>query len=86
MDQPQAPLVALTKFAIHLTARIEALEALLIQKKIATKQEIQNAIAQADKGFEIFRRSIPRPNEKGFDPALGDLLERLKARHKDQLG
>ena len=37
MDQSEAALVVFAKFAVHLTARIEALETVLIEKGVATK-------------------------------------------------
>ena len=85
MDQSEAPLVALTKFAIHLIARIEALETLLIQKDITTKPEIHQAIVKAERGFGLYVRTIRRPDEKDFEPGLADILERLKSRHRDRL-
>jgi len=84
MDQADAPVVALTKTIIHLFARMEALETLLIQKG-ATKEEILAAIKQAEEGFVLFGRSIRRPDEAEFDPSLRDILERLKSRYKTQL-
>jgi hypothetical protein len=85
MDQAEAPLAALTRFAVHLTARIEALETLLIQKEVATKEEIRAAIVHAEAGLRVFDQSILHPNEKGFEPALTNVLERLKSRHSDRL-
>jgi hypothetical protein len=77
-DQPDAPLVAITKFTIHLLARVRALETLLVQKNLATKQEVEAAIAQAERGLDIAVRSIRRPNEQDFEPALREVLQRLK--------
>jgi hypothetical protein len=79
----EAALVALTRFAIHLIAHIEAVEKLLVQKSIVTKQEIQAAAEAAEVGLRIFDRSIPHPGEQNFEPELTDLLERLQARHRD---
>jgi inorganic triphosphatase YgiF len=86
MDQSEAAaLVAFAKFAVHLTARIEALEAVLTEKGLATKEEILEAIGAAESGLDFFHRSVPRPGGAGFDRALGELLERLAARHRERL-
>ena len=85
MAQSDSPILALTELAIHLLARVEALEALLIQKGVATKQEIQAAIVQAEGGLALFSRGISHQDEKGLEPALKDLVRRLKSRHGEQL-
>ena len=81
MEQADTPLEALTKFAVYLVARIEALEALLIQKELATREEIREAVGPAEKSLAIFGRSVLRPSAKEFDSALREVLERLKRRH-----
>ena len=81
----EASLAALARFAVHLTARIEALEALLIQKGAATKEEIQRAILQAEGDLAAFQRGVAHPGDKEFDRALAELLKRLKSRHIERL-
>lgn len=83
MDQSKASLAALTRSAIHLVARIEALEAMLVQKGIATTQEIEEAIAQAERRLAPLARGIRQPNENEFDSVLEEILKRLQIRRKD---
>jgi hypothetical protein len=85
MDHPDAPLEALTKFAVYLVARIEALETLLIQKGIATKEEIREALAPTQKSLAIVDRSVLPSDAAGFDSALREVLERLRRRHGERL-
>ena len=80
MDQSEASLVALTRFALHLLAHIEGVETLLVQKELATKQEIREAIAKAEKQLDLFARGIPRPGTTDFETALTKLLENLQGR------
>jgi hypothetical protein len=86
MDQPEAPaaLAALTESAIHMVARVEALETILIQKKIATREEIEGAIVRAGARNGALARGIRRPNEQGFESALVEILRRLQIRQKDR--
>jgi inorganic triphosphatase YgiF len=80
MDQSEASLVALTRFAIHLLAHIEGMETLFVQKELATKQEIREAIAKAEGQLDLFARGIPRPGTTDFDSALARLLETLQVK------
>jgi inorganic triphosphatase YgiF len=80
MDQSEASLVALTRFALHLLAHVEGLETLIVQKEIATKQEIRGAIAKAEGQLDLFARGIPRPGTTDFDSALARLLETLQGK------
>jgi inorganic triphosphatase YgiF len=80
MDQSEASLVALTRFALHLLAHIEGLETLLVQKEVATKQEIREAIAKAQGQLDHFAQGIPRPGTTDFESALTRLLESLQGR------
>ena len=80
MDQSEASLVALTRFALHLLAHVEGLETLLVQEELVTKQEIREAIAKAEGQLDLFARGIPRPGTTDFDSALARLLETLQGK------
>jgi hypothetical protein len=80
MDQSEASLVVLTRFALHLLAHVEGLETLLVQKELVTKQEIREAIAKAEGQLDLFARGVPRPGTTGFDSALARILETLQGK------
>jgi len=83
-DQPQLSLVELTKFAGYLLIQIEAHEALLIQKGLATKEDVQTAIEKAERSMGQ-HLEIDSQDAASLEPAIADTLRRLKARAADRL-
>jgi hypothetical protein len=77
MDQSEAALVAISKLAIHLSARIDTLESLLVDKKTVTKEEIQSAASLAENRLVMVYRSLPGPSARNFGSDLTTALETL---------
>jgi hypothetical protein len=78
--QSDQPLAALAKFACYLLARVEALETLLIQKEIVSKEELRDVNEKAQKGIAPHLRGLDHRDVKDFEPVLTKTLELLKAR------
>jgi hypothetical protein len=79
MDDATTMMIAFAKFAGHLLAKVEAMEHLLIQKDIATKQEIRDAVGAAWKRLDPSLRWLDDPvGGQNFERALAETLERLR--------
>ena len=72
------------KFAGYLLARVEAIEDILIQKEVASKPELRDAIDRAQTQIvPCFRGEYQ--DEKDLELVLRDILNRLQSRQRDRL-
>jgi hypothetical protein len=82
--KPEASAVLLTQFAGYLLSRVEAIETLLLEKKIVSKEEIRAAIRSGEASLtrqtEIYYR-----DEEERERAIADSLKRLRSRVTDRL-
>lgn len=80
MDQDtRVAVIALTQFTGHLLARVESLEAVLIQDQIVSAGQIRDARRLTEKSLAPHLRWLgDRLFDHNFDLALKDTLERLK--------
>jgi hypothetical protein len=82
--KPEASAVLLTQFTGYLLSRVEAIESLLLEKKIVSKEEIQAAVRSGEASLtrqtEIYYR-----DEGERERAIADSLKRLRSRLADRL-
>jgi hypothetical protein len=70
--------VAMARFACDLLARMEAVEALLIQKGIASEEEVRRNREAARERLDPHVRWLESPDREDFDTVLADTLRRLR--------
>jgi len=82
--QQELPLLTLAKFAGYLLARVEAIEDVLIQKGVASKPELREAINRAQAQIVPVLRG-DHQDEKDLARVLRDMLNRLQSRQQERL-